>query len=706
MASILPGYAYDIFVSYRQRDNKRDQWVTKFVDFLRAELEATIKGSISIYFDENPHDGLHDLHIVEATLKKKLRAVVFLPIISQTYCDSTSFAWNNEFIPFLEMANQNKQGMYITLSNGNITSRVLPVQIHDLDAQDEALLESKLDSPLRAIDFVYRAAGVNRPLTENDDKVREQGQVLFSDQVNKVANALKDIFSVVNHQLADPVSKSTNTESAINTGNQTSNQPQNLVSMDDSLLIKLNEIINKNLDNEQFSVEELASEMAMSRSHLHRKLQKLTGRSISQYVRRIRLNQAYQFLQAEVGTVSEIAYKVGFASNTYFIKCFSDEFGFSPGELRKQKVAAAQPKIDTSIIELAKPKAVFSSSPLEALHPAASESMVVEIFKTVAEFKPSLQKFLIVNEEEDELIDPRLLAYQLIKAYPWPIGIELRRLFSVSLRKAETARRDQLNKAIIRCLKLITYIYTCDLINQVNKGNFKFSKKEAKTINSCLLEINPDNIKVLLETLAEAVDERKLNLFVEEVDNAFDEAFFREINDWVADYNKGQTNLEVTEQCEGLEQVLVFLLQKFAFLAKYRLVNMGSIEVRKRKFKTAAFEHKLHILSSVDADFNLRKEILNEYADSHTVLLMKSIKKPGEFLNLSPLLVDTHSAQSASANHQSLKRDVFLFNGIKHNSPEYYGSETNVKETLEYLDYHEDLVAEYSEMLKLINGNE
>ena len=50
-----------------------------------------------------------------------------------------------------------------------------------------------------------------------------------------------------------------------------------LVSMDDSLLIKLNEIIQNNLDNEQFSVEELAGEMAISRSHLHRKLQSVSG---------------------------------------------------------------------------------------------------------------------------------------------------------------------------------------------------------------------------------------------------------------------------------------------------------------------------------------------------------------------------------------------------------------------------------------------
>ena len=43
MASIVPGYEYDIFISYRQKDNKYDGWVTEFVDNLKHELEATFK---------------------------------------------------------------------------------------------------------------------------------------------------------------------------------------------------------------------------------------------------------------------------------------------------------------------------------------------------------------------------------------------------------------------------------------------------------------------------------------------------------------------------------------------------------------------------------------------------------------------------------------------------------------------------------------
>ena len=57
MPSLLPGFEYDIFISYRQNDN-RSGWVTEFVKALQEELAATIKDPISVYFDSNPHDGL------------------------------------------------------------------------------------------------------------------------------------------------------------------------------------------------------------------------------------------------------------------------------------------------------------------------------------------------------------------------------------------------------------------------------------------------------------------------------------------------------------------------------------------------------------------------------------------------------------------------------------------------------------------------
>jgi hypothetical protein len=103
MPALIPGYEYDIFISYRHKDNKGDRWVTEFVNALRRELETTFKEDISIYFDTDPHDGLLETHNVDKSLEGKLKSLIFIPIVSQTYCDVRSFAWLHEFCAFNKM---------------------------------------------------------------------------------------------------------------------------------------------------------------------------------------------------------------------------------------------------------------------------------------------------------------------------------------------------------------------------------------------------------------------------------------------------------------------------------------------------------------------------------------------------------------------------------------------------------------------------
>ena len=212
MASIISGYEYDIFISYRQKDNKYDGWVTEFVDNLKRELEATFKEEISVYFDINPHDGLQETHDVAASLKEKLKCLVCIPIISLTYCDPKSYAWEYEFKTFIEQASLDHIGLKVTLPGGNVANRVLPVRIHDLDTADIKLFESTLGGVLRSVDFVYKETGVNRQLrAKDDDVIRNPNQVLYRDQINKVAHAIKDIIESI--KAAETRSPGNNNES-------------------------------------------------------------------------------------------------------------------------------------------------------------------------------------------------------------------------------------------------------------------------------------------------------------------------------------------------------------------------------------------------------------------------------------------------------------------------------------------------------------
>lgn len=103
---------------------------------------------------------------------------------------------------------------------------------------------------------------------------------------------------------------------------------ENELSSNQAFLQKLTDTVLENLENEQFGVEDLSRKISISRSQLHRKLKLLKGKSVSQFIREVRLEEAMKMLKNEVATASEIAYRVGFSSPSYFCKKFQRYFGF------------------------------------------------------------------------------------------------------------------------------------------------------------------------------------------------------------------------------------------------------------------------------------------------------------------------------------------------------------------------------------------
>lgn len=101
-------------------------------------------------------------------------------------------------------------------------------------------------------------------------------------------------------------------------------------------------LIEENLSNEQFGVSELARAAGMSRSNLLRKIKKITHLSASQLIRQIRLERGMELLKQTSLTVSEISFQVGFKSPSYFIKCFREHYGYSPGEAENRNFDESQ----------------------------------------------------------------------------------------------------------------------------------------------------------------------------------------------------------------------------------------------------------------------------------------------------------------------------------------------------------------------------
>lgn len=111
---------------------------------------------------------------------------------------------------------------------------------------------------------------------------------------------------------------------------------KDISSMDDQFLKKLEQFLAENFADSKLSAETLANGLAVSQTHLYRKLKALTGQTISEYIRAFRLRKAAVLIKKKNANISEIAFKVGFNSSTYFSTSFKKHFGISPQEYAKR----------------------------------------------------------------------------------------------------------------------------------------------------------------------------------------------------------------------------------------------------------------------------------------------------------------------------------------------------------------------------------
>ena len=108
---------------------------------------------------------------------------------------------------------------------------------------------------------------------------------------------------------------------------------ESISSYDDRFLQEVGDLLQHNLGNSDFTVDEFAQQMNMSRVQLHRKMKAIIGYNASDFIRQYRLKKAYEYLLNKKGTVSEIAYDVGFSNLSYFTKAFKMVYKITPSKL-------------------------------------------------------------------------------------------------------------------------------------------------------------------------------------------------------------------------------------------------------------------------------------------------------------------------------------------------------------------------------------
>jgi AraC-like DNA-binding protein len=112
--------------------------------------------------------------------------------------------------------------------------------------------------------------------------------------------------------------------------------PTALPSLEQAFLDRVRAAIEAHLDDEQYSVDGLGSDVGLSRTQLHRKLKALIDQAPGDLIRVVRLEHALALLKGNVGTVAEVAYQVGFGNPANFSTSFSRHFGYPPSQVQKK----------------------------------------------------------------------------------------------------------------------------------------------------------------------------------------------------------------------------------------------------------------------------------------------------------------------------------------------------------------------------------
>ncbi len=337
-----------------------------------------------------------------------------------------------------------------------------------------------------------------------------------------------------------------------------------------------------------------------------------------------------------------------------------------------------------------------------------NEILIEKVFEEMLKYKPTLQKML-VSEEEDETLDPRMKGDLIIKNFPWPVGIELRRLFSATMRQPDRMRLDQIFKTIERTMQFISFVMICQIWKDKKEGKLEISGNLAKEFRSRIVLLTLGNYTWLIRAIGTLLNDKGRQWFLPEMGEIFDNKFFSALDFWVPERNEVghyQINLkqeEIERRCVEYEEKLTYILQRIAFLCKYKLVSVREIKVNHPKNQPAKFDHIVDILNSSDSDFIAREMEEEKYSESHSILLMKSLKTMDDYLNLSPLIIDTNCEIIDNKEKFDIKKDIFMYTKFRDDHLMYIGTEVTEKCDLRSLHNYNLLLSQFKDMLANIS---
>lgn len=340
---------------------------------------------------------------------------------------------------------------------------------------------------------------------------------------------------------------------------------------------------------------------------------------------------------------------------------------------------------------------------------AINESLVQLVLKEMLKYKPSLQKVLSTGEEE-ELSDPRYVGQLVIRNFPSLIGVELRRLFSVSLRQPDKLRLEQIYFSFERCLQFISFIMISQLWNEERQHRIIIPENFGREFGKRVVTLNIDNYIWIIRSIRILFEDNSITWFMPEIKDNLDNSFFKNIDIQAPEINEsGHYRFDVDANnmetcCRKSEENLVLLLQKISFLCNYKLASIQNIKVIKAKYRAPQYLHTLNVLGG-DNTYPRSMEIVRDTCvESHSVLLLKSQITLDEYLNLTPLIIDTGSFLTEDKENFDVKNDILLYHRSQGNHLIYNSSEVTENSDLRTLRNYPLLLSQFKDMVETISG--
>ena len=260
---------------------------------------------------------------------------------------------------------------------------------------------------------------------------------------------------------------------------------------------------------------------------------------------------------------------------------------------------------------------------------SVNEKIIIPVFHLMVKYKPRLAPLLPEDDDDDE-IDSRELAHEIIRGFPWPIGIEFRRLFTADCSSLNRGRLDQILKTVERIAQFIAFVLLSQLLEESLKRDIALPDDFKKEFKSRFSTPSLGTYIWLIQKAGRIFASHGIEPFIPEMKPLLTKQFMKKLLPWtpirneISHYLVNLDEQEIQIRCYEYQESLCDMLKDIAFLVKYPLVTISEIRVCKRKRQPVSYSHNIKRLNNITSNFAGKQRDYETFADNHSVLLLRS----------------------------------------------------------------------------------